>query len=611
MNKTIKIILLVAASVFVLAVLGAWYAASTINPVQLTQLLSASVKDATGRDLQISGPVSLKLFPSIGVTAEQVSLSNASWASDPHMLTLKRIEMDIKLFPLLGKRVEISRINLAGVDAHLQTNSSGDSNWDLTPPLIAAAAPPEGVATSNASNSGAVSQASSDKSAFVAVETVHISDARISYQDGKTPAKVISLSEFTLDKDGGKTSVLVELQYANRKFGLKGKVSSLRQAILDWNQIPTKMDVDLVLTVDGKALHIHGDINKAPQVLPQFNLSLESKSFNLMPLAGSAALAAAGGNSGSSTSIKSSQGKYFFSDDALPFDLLPEANGKISLNIAELVIPDQAPFTNLKAEAVFKQQQIEVNDLQFSLGKGSAQGQGSLSQYHGANPALAIKGMAQGFTWEQMIGSADSGSKVSGGQTQIALNIRSSGLSLHQMASKANGAVQFSVGPATLDTKYINKGGDLVITVLDAVNPMRKKSNQTVLECAVAYLPIQNGIINIRDSVGMETDRLNITWNGTVNLTSEAINLNIDPKEKSGLTTGLDLGGLVKLEGTIQHPAAGVNQTGVVNSAVSIGLGFLTGGLSIAAENAKSLATKTQPCKTALHSWSTIYPGAQ
>ena len=140
---------------------------------------------------------------------------------------------------------------------------------------------------------------------------------------------------------------------------------------------------------------------------------------------------------------------------------------------------------------------------------------------------------------------------------------------------------------------------------------MYKKSSQTILECAVAYLPISNGMINIQDSVGVETDRLNITLSGSVNLASEALNININPKEKSGLTTGVNLGGLVKIEGSLQNPQTGVNKTGVVNSAVSIGLGFLTGGISIAAENAKSLATKSQPCKTALHSWSDIYSASK
>ena len=65
MNKSIKFILAISTVVLVLLGVGLWYGASLVNPVQLTKLLSSSVKDATGRDLTIAGPVSLKIFPSI------------------------------------------------------------------------------------------------------------------------------------------------------------------------------------------------------------------------------------------------------------------------------------------------------------------------------------------------------------------------------------------------------------------------------------------------------------------------------------------------------------------------------------------------------------------
>jgi uncharacterized protein involved in outer membrane biogenesis len=286
---------------------------------------------------------------------------------------------------------------------------------------------------------------------------------------------------------------------------------------------------------------------------------------------------------------------------------LPLADGSININIAELGIPGQVPFTNFKTTLQFKKNSIDVNDVSFNLGKGSAHAQISIGGFDGSAPKVSLKGLAKDFSLEQIIATTDSSAKVSGGDTRIAWNLRGSGVSPHQLASTATGAIQISVGQGKIDSKLINKGGDFVVTVLDAVNPMRKNSTQTILECAVAYLPVNNGMINIQDSIGAETDRLNITLSGSINLASEALNLNINPREKSGLTTGVDLGGLVKIEGTLQNPQAGVNKAGVVNSAVSIGLGFLTGGISIAAENAKSLATKSQPCKTALHSWSDIY----
>lgn len=616
MPKSFKPIFIAMTIFIALCGLGVWYATSAINPAKLSKLLSSTVKQATGRDLTISGPVGLKFFPSLGVTADQVSLSNASWASDSQMFTLKHIELNIKFLPLIKGSVEIDSLRIAGLDAHLQTNKAGDGNWLMAGFANMISEPTVGSVANQSSNSPSPSPSpSSEGNPFVAIEALDVTDARISYQDDKNPATVFIFPKLLLDRNGSKTDVLIEAQYINYKLAIKGKVDWLRQAAIDWNQKPVKMDIDLVATVNGKTLDITGVINKTPQALPQFNIALNSKSFDLLPLAGSAALAksntsaATPGTSNLTVSSKNTQGRYLFSDDPLPLGLLPEADGKISFNIAELAIPQQSPLTNLKADAVFKKQSIEINDLSFSLGKGSAQGQMVIDQYLSPNPNLKVRGMAQGFTWEQLIGSSNAGSKVTGGQTQIAMNVRGSGKSLHQIVSRANGAIQISVGPATLATKYLNEGGDLAILILDAINPMQKKSTQTTLSCAVAYLPINNGLVHIDNSIGVETDKLNIIGNGSVNLSTEAINLSIDPKEKSGLTTGVDLGGLVKLQGTLQDPRVGVNQAGVVNSAVAIGLGFLTGGISIAAENAKSILTKTHPCKTALHSWSEIYPG--
>ena len=599
MNKFLKISLLALIACLSIGGLGAWYAASFINPTQLTKLLSATVKDATGRELKIAGPVSLNLFPSISVKAEQVSLSNAAWASNPNMLTFKQIELDIGLLPLLKGSVEISRIGITGLEANLQSNKNGEGSWNLAPPVLT------GNGSANQTPANLTSNDSAD-STFVSFRAIDIVDAIIHYQDGNQAEKVIRLPKLSLGSREGQSTILLDIQYEKYNLNLKGTTGSLRNAYFAWNQSPVSMDLDLDLTLNGKSLAIKGEIDKKPQALPQFNIQLNSKSFDLAPLAGSAAIA---GKAGSAVPVSTHkpQGKYFFSDDKLPFDLLPLADGVIGVNIAELGITGKVPLTNFKTTLHFKKNNIDANDLNFNVGKGGAQGQISVAGFDGAAPKISFKGLAKDFSLEQIVARADSSARVSGGDSRVAWNLRGSGISLHQLASSATGAIQISIGQGKIDSKLINKGGDFVVTVLDAINPMQKQSSQTILECAVAYFPVNNGMINIQDSVGVETDRLNITLSGTINLASEALNININPKEKSGLTTGVDLGGLVKIEGTLQNPQAGVNKVGVVNSAVSIGLGFLTGGISIAAENAKSLATKTQPCKTALHSWSDIY----
>ena len=619
MNKSLKIFLLVLAAIFGLGGLGIWYFASTINPAQLTQLLGSTVKEATGRELKIAGPVSLRIFPSLGITAEQVSLSNAAWADKSDMLTVQRLELDIEFMPLLSKQVELNTLNLSGVDAYLQTNKLGDGNWDFTPP------PATGVNTSNTSNAsistsnGAATTATSTPTATpaqvdpVRIKNLSITNAHLRYLGFGSAEKSILMPKLSLMSSSNKTEITGQAQYAAYQLSIKGKTSNLREALDDWNVTPVNMKVDLALTVNGKTLNVLGEIDKKPQVLPSFNLNLSSKSFELAPLAGSAVLAGSSGAKSSPKAVLQSRSKFFFSDDALPFDLLPEANGKLTINIEELSVPGRVPMTGVKGSLFFSGPKIDINDLTFGLGKGRGTVQVSLSQFQGPHPMLSMKGMAKGFTLEQLMDALNSNAKVKGGDAEIAFNLRSTGSTLHQLASKANGAVQLSIGKGSLDSRFIDGSGDLLITIMDAVNPMRKKSDQTLLECAVVYLPMNQGQIVLDDSIGVVTDRLDIVLSGAVDLKTEALNVKIDPREKSGLTTGVNLAGLVKLQGTLLNPQVGVNKEGVVNSAVSIGLGILTGGATILAENAKSIATKNaaQPCKTALHSWSDIYPGTQ
>ena len=602
MHKNLKLFLLVFLALLVLAMGGAWYAISTINPAQLTQLLSSSVKAATGRDLKIAGPVSLTIFPSIGVKAEDVSLSNASWALGSDMIQLKRIDIGIRLLPLLSKRIEISRINLNGLDAHLQSNAEGQSNWVLAAPLA------QGVAANTNTDKSESAAPSNGDDSFVSIENVSITDARISYQDGSGLQNIFEVQHLSLSGGGDKTAIQLDMKHANDSLGVSGKVTSVRKILNSWNASPLKVNIDLDITLNGKSLLVRGDVYKTPQQLVSFDITLKSKSFDLTSLVAGSALAASDGKIAHAASKPKGRSKYFFNEDHLPFDLLPVANGEINVDIAQLGLPDQAPIHDLSARIKFSGDHINMQDVNFKLGNGHAQGNVSLDQFQSAAPSLSINGFAKAFTIEQIL--ADAKSKVSGGDTKIAFDIKSSGISMHQLASRANGKIQISVGQAKLATSFLNKGGDFVITVLDAVNPLRKKSNQTVLECAVAYLPINNGLVSVVDTVGVETDRLDVVLNGTVNLNNEEINLKIFPREKSGLTLGVDLGNLIKLQGTLQNPSSGINQAGVVNSAVTIGLGILTGGATILAENAKSMATKSQPCKTALRPWSDINAGA-
>ena len=609
MSKSVKIIIGILGGVILLLLAGAWYASTVVDSVQLTKMLSSSVKAATGRDLKISGPVTLSFFPKISVSAERLSLSNASWASSPDMLTLQRIDLNIKTWPLLAKRIELGNVKLTGLELLLQKNASGKTNWDMN------SVSPDVAPAPSSSNDNGNADTSSVGDNLIYMASISVADSQIQYQDPSGAISSYQIKRLSLVESGDKTTVSLNMQALGQTLELSGKTGRISELLKQWDDASTQFPVDLNLSMNGKSMLIQGKVNKTPKTKPEIHLSLSSKAFDWPSFGAPASQPkqSAVGNQSAPALHQTSkpQPKYLFSNESIPFDVLPQAQGKIIINIGELGLSKRKPIENLQATLQLDGGTIDIPSLTLQMGKGSADLQIKLSQFNTTSPILSLRGVTKDFTLENLLARLDSNSKVGGGAMQLAFDIKTSGGSLHQMAANSNGKIQLSIAQAQMGTNFLNDAGDFVVTLLDAINPLRKKTNETVLECAVAYLPINNGQINIAKTVGVETDRLDVVLAGSINLKTEAVNLTIDPREKSGLTTGLDLAGLVKMGGTLANPEAAINQAGVVNSAVSIGLGFLTGGASILAENARSMTSKSRPCQNALHPWSDIYPGAK
>ena len=607
MTKRLKIIFIILGGLIFLGVAGTWYAASTVDPAKLTKLLVISVKSATGRDLKISGPVSLSLFPRIAVSAEGLSLSNAAWADAPEMLTLKRIELDIKTLPLLRKQIEIASVKLSGLELFLQKNASGKVSWDMNAPTSNSLSPP---------NDGGA-DAPSDAAGLISMENVSVLDAQIQYQDAAGLASSYQIKRLSLAESGDKTAISLSMKIQEQALELSGKTGSISGLLKQWDISSTHFPLDLNLTLNGKSMLIQGEVDKNPKAIPTINLALTSKAFDWPSFAATStqpSRALSGAKPQTPLAHQASrapQSSYLFSNENIPFDALPQAKGKIAISIAQLGLPKRKPIENLQATVQLDGSVIDIPHLTLQMGKGSADIQIKVSQVNTTNPMLLAKGVTKDFTLENLLARVDPSSKVGGGNMKLAFNVKASGASLHQMVGNSSGKIQLSVAQARMGSNFLNDAGDFAVTLLDSMNPLRKKTTETILECAVAYLPINDGQVNIANTVGAETDRLDVVLAGSINLKTEAVSLTIEPREKSGITSGLDLAGLVKIGGTLMHPKTGINQAGVVNSAVSIGLGILTGGATILAENARSMTTKSHPCREALHPWSDIYPGAE
>ncbi len=610
--------------------IGFAYLSTLISPAKLTQMLILEVREATGRELIIAGPVSLGFLPRIAVSAEQVSLSNASWAKQPKMASLEKVDLEISLLPLLSRQIEISSIQLSGLVLHLESNTKGEGNWlvgDITAPNGTTASSSSGTGPANAKK--ATSDPDTADRNTVLIENLNLTNGQIHYQPSGGGGSSYGISRLSLQKSGSDTVISADVKQDTLAIAIKGKMTSIREVLRSMGTEAIDVHFDFEVALGGKPSQLKGKAALNPSKPSQFDVSFKAGELDLsaIPAFNSPATpttsaptkptSAASRTNTSATKVLNTitppsqtpaaarVAERFFSDAPLPLDYLPNGNGTLNIDIAQLVLPSKVVLKKVAMLIRLSPQQLDIPTAAFQLGNGQFDGSARIGNTH-SSPNWAFKGQASGFTLEQLLASTDSKGKVSGGDMRAAFNFTGSGISPHQVASGLNGQSQITIDSARLASSFMNQGGDVFITLFDAINPLRKKSNQITLECAVAYLPVKNGLVTVRDSIGIETDRLNIVLTGAVNLNSEQINLAIYPKEKSGLTAGLDLASLVRLQGSLVKPQVGINKEAAVNQALALGLGFLTGGASIVAQNAEGVMNKPHPCREAMHSWDRI-----
>src|SRR6478609_11561500 len=103
--------------------------------------IQAAVRQATGRELTLDGPIGVKFSLVPTLTVEGAALANAPGGSRPQMATVKRVELELALLPLLSRQVEVRRLLLVAPDILLETDAEGRPNW-LFGKVAPADAPP-------------------------------------------------------------------------------------------------------------------------------------------------------------------------------------------------------------------------------------------------------------------------------------------------------------------------------------------------------------------------------------------------------------------------------------------------------------------------------------
>ncbi len=157
------------AAFFALLAFAGFMAPTLLNVEQYKPAMIAAVKEATGRELVIEGPLKLTFFPRPRISARQVHFANAVGAKGAQMVDVRWIGVSPSLGALLRGKIEVGRLTLFRPSIVLETDAEGRPNWEFAPG--AGASQPAGAPSSGL---------------HLAIGTLRIREGTLSYTNPKT-----------------------------------------------------------------------------------------------------------------------------------------------------------------------------------------------------------------------------------------------------------------------------------------------------------------------------------------------------------------------------------------------------------------------------------------
>lgn len=184
MFKKLAKAILALVLLLVLAVVGMIF---FINTDQYKSALEGALLASLGYELNIAGDLSFNVFPSIGLTLNDVRLRNPAYPQELASTSAISLRVD----PVLLLRGQLHIQELVAEDFHINwfSDAQGRNIWQVEPDMARSVA---GAATSNSSSTNAananrasaiVDESSADDIVSVSFERISISNASIDIQD--------------------------------------------------------------------------------------------------------------------------------------------------------------------------------------------------------------------------------------------------------------------------------------------------------------------------------------------------------------------------------------------------------------------------------------------
>ena len=581
MSKVLKAIggLLVLA--IAVAVSGGIYLA-TLDFNDLRAMVERQIEAATGRQVEISGDLDLKLSLRPQLSIKGVSFSNAAWGTNPEMAQLGELTAEVELLALLQNQVQVNSLVVRDLDLYLETDGKGQANWEF-----GSAQPPSN------SSSQALAQSFTPSIAMMDVENV-----TITYFDGLTKrkatleAKAMQVTSDGMDapllvvldgayngqpiranatlgsfahligSGGGAFPVSIEAAGLGATFTAEGGINQpadgfgfqlgVMTRITDPSAIGRAIAVDLsgfpaatlsgdlksaagTFTLDNMVLRsqrsdMRGKVSvRLDRAVPQVKASLQAGTLDLGPF-----LKLEGEDRDPTDPDR------IFQPDPLPFDALKAADVTLDFSAKRLLTPN-IDLDTVKAQLTMSKGVLNLKTLSAKVGGGtmtaSGRVDGSLSK-----PSLRIKAKAKGLDaalfnlhdFVELTIDAD-------------VDVRGKGKSVADIMAGLDGRSRIIGRNGQIKEEAFAAAGQQALADL----PWLSSAESRVINCVVSSFDIRGGNAEV-EALLFDTNGFTVSGEGSVNLASEGLHLTVVPQAKTAILKTLAVP--VDISGTFKKP---------------------------------------------------------
>lgn len=253
MKAVLKVVVGLMSILLLFAITAAVLFTTMVNSDVMKNQISQYVKTSTGRDLIIKGPLHASFWPRLGITVDDVSLSNPAGFKDDTFLFAHKLTISAELAPLLHRQLAINRASLTDAIINLQKNAQGQTNWNFS--------------SAEHKNSDSTGETKTQDSMEFNIAALSLSRTTIHYSDAKTQ------QHYSLEK----VNITADKLSSGHSFPLNGSFTfmsnSLSKTTINLNTLANYDSTNSKLSLENSEIRLKPE--NSPEVVIKGNIKAD------------------------------------------------------------------------------------------------------------------------------------------------------------------------------------------------------------------------------------------------------------------------------------------------------------------------------------------------